>query len=143
MTNLYDFQKIEPLKIKEKAPIIVRGHTLGWAGPSNRESNVAVTRRHRHPYSGGKQDYFRKFRGYCYGENALDVMERMGVQRIAIEEVDNGRVLEVDLVQYRQSELYAETFEIGGRNVCVPIEEMIHSWDIEDCTIIDKDGNRR
>jgi hypothetical protein len=143
MASLFDYEDVAPLEIKEKAPINVKGHILGWAGPSNREQNMAVTRRHRHSYSGGKQDYFRKYEGYCYGENALDVMEKMGVERIAIEEIDNDRILEVDITQYRKSGLIAETFDIGGKNICVPVDDMLHSWSIAECVIVDKDGNRR
>ncbi len=138
MSSLYDFSGVEPLAVKEVAPVIVNGSTLAFAGPSNREQNMVVSQRRRYPYDGGKQDYFRKYKGYCYGENALDVMEDMGATRIAVDEIDNNRVLEFDLTQFRQSDLYANTFEIGGRNVAVPVSQALHSWKRDDCTIIQR-----
>lgn len=136
MSTLHDFADVEPLTVREIKPVIVKGHTLAWAGPSNREKNVVVSQRRRHKYDDGKQDYFRKYDGYCYGENALDVMEEMGATRIAVEEIDNGRILEFDVTQFRDSELYAETFDIGGRNVCVPVDDAIHTWEAGEATIM-------
>lgn len=134
--TLHDFTDVEPLAVREIKPVIIKGSTLAWAGPSNREQNVVVSQRRRHKYDGGKQDYFRKYKGYCYGENALDAMERMGATRIAVEEVDNDRVIEFDVTQFRDSDLYAKTFDIGGKNVAVPVEDAIHTWKKSECTII-------
>lgn len=135
-STLHDFTDVEPLEAREIQPVNVNGSVLAWAGPSNREQNVVVSHRHRHKYDDGKQDYFRKYEGYCYGENALDVMERMGATRIVVEEIDNDRIIEYDVTQYRDSELYAKTFDIGGKNVCVPVDDAIHTWERSNCTII-------
>jgi hypothetical protein len=135
-TTLYDYTDVEPLKVREAVPVNVNGSVLAWAGPSNREQNVVVSQRHRHKYDGGKQDYYRKYNGYCYGENALDVMESMGATRIVVHEVDNDRLLEFDVNQFRDSDLIADTFEIGGKNRCVPIDDAIYSWERDNCTIV-------
>lgn len=135
-STLHDYTDVEPLEAREVAPVIVNGSTLAWAGPSNRDQNVVVSQRRRHEYDDGKQDYFRKYEGYCYGENALDVMESMGATRIAVREIDNNRILEFDVTQFRDSDLYAKTFDIGGRNVCVPVDDAIHTWTDSETTIL-------
>jgi hypothetical protein len=135
-TTLRDFEQKEPLKVKESTPVNVNGSVLAWAGPSNRDKNVVVSHRHRFEYDDGKQDYFRKYGGYCYGDSTLNVMEEIGATRIAVLEVDNGRVIEYNAQQFRESDLVAKTFDIGGKNICVPVDDALYTWDSEDCTII-------
>lgn len=134
-STLHDFADVEPLKVKEKVPVRVGGSVLAWAGPSNRDENVVVSQRHRYEYEGGKQDYFRKHSGYNYGDNALDVMEEMGATRIAVHEVDNNRILEFDVTQFRDSDIKTGEYEIGGQNYCVPVDDALHSWDRKACQI--------
>ena len=135
-TTLRDFDGSEPLKAKEQTPVNVNGSILAWAGPSNREQNVVVSHRHRYEYENGKQDCFRKYDGYAYGDNALDVMEKLGATRIAVLEVDNDRVIEYDVQQFRESDLLIQEFDIGGKNFCVPLDEALYVWELDECEIM-------
>lgn len=139
--TLFDYENVEPLRVREMHPIQAAGRLIGWAGPSNRDQNVVVSHRHRHSYDGGKQDYFRLCGGYTYDDIALEVMKTLGADRIAVLEVDNDRVLEFDLTQFFNTTLTSETVESlhardnGEVNNCVPVSEALHTWDLEECHI--------
>jgi hypothetical protein len=135
-TTLHNFADVEPLEVREKVPVNANGRLVAWAGPSNREKNVVVSHRHRYKYDGGKQDYYRKHGSYGYDDTTLSVMEAMGAERIAVLEVDNSRIVEYQITQFRNSELASSGFDEGGENFCVPVEQALYTWNEENCTII-------
>lgn len=137
-SSLYDFADVDPLEVREKVPVHANGRLVAWAGPSNRDANVVVSERHRFKYDGGKQDYYRKHGSYGYDDTTLSVMEEMGVNRIAVLEVDNDRVVEYSIGQFRSSDLSSSGFDEGGENFAVAVDDALHTWDTEQCTIIQK-----
>lgn len=149
MSTLYDFQDVEPLQVREIQPVHANDRLVGWAGPSNREENVVVSHRRRYEYQGGKQDYFRLGKGYTFDSFALSQMEAVGADRIAVFEVDNDRLLEYDITQFKNADLTSDTVdplsarsETGAVNNCVPIDEALLTWDIDECRVVNKDGER-
>lgn len=136
-TTLHDFKEVEPLAVRESYPVKANGRLIAWAGPSNRDENVVVSHRHRYKYDGGKQDYYRKHGSYNYDDQTLSVMEDFGVERIAVLEVDNDRIIEYDISQFRTSDLISTGFDEGGENFCVPVENSLYTWDRDECTIIE------
>lgn len=144
-TTLHDYNDVESLVVREIQKIHTTEALVGWAGPSNREKNVAVCHRHRHPYGDNEehQDFFRKCGGYTFDSHALNAMKHMGVNRIAIVEVDNGRVLEYDLNQFENSNLNSNTVGAlqsrsseGNVNYCVAVEEALYIWNKDECNIM-------
>ena len=136
-TTLHDFKDVDPLVVREQAPVKATGRIVAWAGPSNRDENIVVSHRHRYKYDGGKQDYYRKHGSYGFDDASLSVMERMGAKRIAVLEVDNDRLIEYRIKQFRNSDLESSGFEDGGENFAVPVEKALYTWDLEECRIID------
>ena len=48
--TLHDYNDVEPLTVREIQEVRHGDTIVGWAGPSNRDKNVAVCHRHRYPY---------------------------------------------------------------------------------------------
>jgi hypothetical protein len=147
MSTLFDYEDVEALQIREIQPIHANDFLVGWGGPSNRDRNVLVSHRHRYEYPGGDPDFFRICSGYTYDTAALAAMKTVGANRIAVYEVDTGRVFEFDVAQYRETEFTSEQIEHlhartgnGEINTCVPVDEALHSWDVSECRILNKDG---
>ena len=146
MKTLFEFDDADPIAVREKDPLIINGRAIAWVGPSNRDGPVAVMRRHRHEYDGGRQDYFRKVGGYTIGAATLEAMKLMDVERIAIEEVDNDRVLEFQLQQYLTSDYRSSTVSgledrgRDGENICIPASKAIYKWTREEAAIVAAGG---
>lgn len=135
-STLHDFTNVEPLKVREVKEIIANGRLVAWAGPSNRDENVVVSHRHRYQYDGGKQDYYRKHGSYNYDDESLTKMEEVGAERIAVLEVDNDRIIEYGIDQFRSSDLITSGFNEGGTNYAVPVENALYTWTTDEATII-------
>jgi hypothetical protein len=137
MSNtLYNYTDVEPLVVREVKKVIANSRLVAWAGPSNRDVNVVVSHRHRHKYDGGKQDYYRKHGSYGYDDTCLSVLENMGVNRIAVLEIDNSRVIEYEISQFRDSDLDSSGFDEGGENFAVPVNDALYIWDESECNIM-------
>jgi len=140
MSSLYDFEDVEPPAVREVRPLTVDGYIIGFMGPSNR-TRAIVCQQTRFMQSDGTQNYFRQVGGYSFQPSMLDAMEEFDVTRIIIEEIDNDRVFEFDVTQYRKG---VETCEYEGEpKLCVPVRKALHSWKRGDCTFLNKNGTKR
>ena len=138
--NLYNYTETEPLTATESTPILApavppwKGNEiLGFAAETNRDMNCMVAQETRWPNSDGSQNYYRKLGGYSYDMRALKHLQRKGVERIVIQEMDNDRVLEFDIEQFLNGEDggVVEGYPQYG----VPTENAIHTWSLEEATI--------
>jgi len=134
-TTLYDFKDVEPLRVREKKAIIANGGVVGYAGPSNRDENVVVVHKRRHKDDNGEQDYFRKLKAYNFDETALTAIENIGTTLIVINEIDNNRLIEYQLSQFKDSDMTRDWDGFDGINYYVPVSDAIRTWDRENCTI--------
>jgi len=134
-TTLHDFEDVEPLRVREKKAIIANGGVVGYAGPSNRDENVVVVHKRRYKDDNGEQDYFRKLKAYNFDETALTAIENIGTTLIVINEIDNNRLIEYQLSQFKDSDMTRDWDGFDGINYYVPVSDAIRTWDRESCTI--------
>jgi hypothetical protein len=139
-STLHDFTDVEPLVVREIQPLRYPDNPekfVGFLGPSNRDANCIVCQRKRHPYwedGEQKQHFYRKGGGYSFSESTLGLLRRASVSRIVIEETDNDRLLEFNLVDYESGQFSNEMGDDPQR--FVPVDEALHEWTASEATII-------
>lgn len=141
-TTLHDYTDVEPLTVREISPVLspIGGEILGFIGPSNREGNTIVCHHNRWPDDDGSQEFYRKLGGYSFNECDLEAIQQSGASLIAIQEVDNSRVLEFDISQYLNGE--DGGFVNDRQKLGVPVDEALHEWTMDEATIM-KDHQQR
>lgn len=130
--NLFDFDNTEPLMLRESGRPVPNREINEFIGyevlTSNRDRKCIVCEREY------KDHYYQKGEGYAFAESSLEELSSKGVNRIVVEVVDKGRVLEYDVQQYEQGDRVHE----GNYDLqrCVPVANAIHEWDRDEVTII-------
>lgn len=145
MSTLHDFTDVDAPELRELKPLTIvagpaKGKPLGFVANGNRQKAIVV-QRHRHPYEGGKQHYFRKLGGYSFPQRDIDRMFDAGVQTIIIQELDNERVLEFDIQQYLNGE--AGGVVGGDEQIGVPTDDAKHSWTAEETVILTANDRKK
>jgi len=101
-----------------------------------------IAERLRFDHEDRNKHYYQKVGGYSFGERQLEIATETGVEKILIWEVDNERVLEFNITQYKKDSVATGTFQ-GDQNYCVPVSEAVHFWDREECQILSANGDPR
>ena len=107
---------------------------VGYSATCNREKARSINlKRYRYGTEDKKQDYYRNVGGYSMLKSVISTLREYGFQYLFIEEVDNDRVIEYQLSQFRNGESVED--HNGYAQWCVPVEKAIHTWSLEESTI--------
>ena len=144
-TNLFTYSNADSPTVKEIRPVAYprqRDKYVGFVGPSN-HGNAIVCQRNRHPDpQTGEQHYYRKLSGYSFSHSTLSLLERVGVEVVFIEEIDNDRVLQYQLEQFLLDGIPTEEIE-GDPQLCLPVSTTVFEWPRSETTILKADGTER